>query len=164
MTAMTLTQHARVAGASYEVDHLGIAVPELDAATCFYRDVLGCPVSAPVCPQDQGIAVVFVQFGNTRVELLSPTVEKSPLGNELEDHTINDFLARQPAGGLHHICYLVDDLAAVRERLQASGQRVLGSGKPIIGASGLPILFLDPRNASGTLIELKQRAQVVSGR
>lgn len=75
MTAMTLTQHARVAGASYEVDHLGIAVPDLDAATRFYRDVLGCPVSAPVCPQDQGIAVVFVQFGNTRVELLSPTVE-----------------------------------------------------------------------------------------
>jgi methylmalonyl-CoA/ethylmalonyl-CoA epimerase len=82
----------------------------------------------------------------------------------LEEHTINDFLARQPAGGLHHICYLVDDLAAVRERLQASGQRMLGSGDPIIGASGLPILFLDPRNASGTLIELKQRAQVVSGR
>ena len=144
--------------ASYEVDHLGIAVPDLDAATKLYRDVLGCPVGEPVVPPDQGIAIVFVQFGNVHVELLMPTVEVSPIPHLLENYTINDFLKRQPNGGLHHVCYLVDDLKAICSRLSASGVRVLGSGEPIIGASGLPIVFLDPATAAGTLIELKQRA------
>jgi methylmalonyl-CoA/ethylmalonyl-CoA epimerase len=144
----------------YEVDHLGIVVPDLDAAARFYRDVLGCAVSEPVIPEGQGIGVVFVPFGNTRIELLAPTVDPSPISHVLENHTVNDFLKRQPGGGIHHVCYVVDDLLKVRDRLQRAGLRVLGSGEPIIGASGLPILFLDPQNASGTLIELKQRRRV----
>jgi methylmalonyl-CoA/ethylmalonyl-CoA epimerase len=156
---MMLANNREPADTSYTVDHLGIVVPDLDAAVRFYRDVLGCPVSEPVVPPEQGIAVVFVRFGNMRVELIAPTVGRSPLGQILEEHTVNHFLAREPAGGLHHVCYVVDDLAAVTDRLKASGQRILGSGEPIIGASGQPILFLDPRTASGTLIELKQRAR-----
>ena len=143
----------------YDVDHLGIVVPDLDAATQFYRDVLGCPVSDPVMPPDQGIAVVFVRFGNVRVELIMPTVDASPIPHVLENHTVNAFLERQPQGGLHHICYLVDDLKAVCGRLTARGIRVLGTGEPIIGASGLPIVFLDPATAAGTLVELKQKAK-----
>jgi methylmalonyl-CoA/ethylmalonyl-CoA epimerase len=141
-----------------EVDHLGIVVPDLEAATRLYRDVLGCPISETVYPPEQGIAVVFVTFGNMRIELIAPTMARSPLGHVLEDHTVNDFLARQPSGGLHHVCYLVDNLDAVMDRLKALGVRILGSGDPIIGASGLPILFLDPRTTTGTLIELKVRA------
>ncbi len=151
--------HESVAMASYEVDHLGVVVPDLDAAAAFYRDVLGCPVSEPVVPEGQGIAIVFVPLRNLRIELIAPTVDRSPIKHLLEDHTVNDFLARQPAGGLHHVCYVVDELEAVRDRLRASGHRVLGTGEPIIGASGQPILFLDPSSASGTLIELKQRAK-----
>jgi methylmalonyl-CoA/ethylmalonyl-CoA epimerase len=153
--------HARpplpVGDTLYEVDHIGIVVPDLEAAARFYRDVLGCAVSEAVTPEGQGISVVFVPFGNTRIELLAPTVDHSPIAHVLEDHTVNDFLKRQPGGGIHHVCYVVDDLLAVRDRLRGAGLRVLGSGEPIIGASGLPILFLDPQNASGTLIELKQR-------
>lgn len=142
----------------YDVDHLGIVVPDLKAATQFYRDVLGCPVSEPVVPPDQGIAVVFVRFGNVRVELIMPTVDVSPIPHVLENHTVNAFLERQPTGGLHHVCYVVDDLKAICARLSARGIRVLGTGEPIIGASGLPIVFLDPSTAAGTLIELKQKA------
>jgi methylmalonyl-CoA/ethylmalonyl-CoA epimerase len=145
--------------AVYDVDHLGIVVPDLEAATQLYRDVLNCPVSDPVVPPDQGIAVVFVRFGNVRVELIMPTVDVSPISNVLENHTVNAFLERQPQGGLHHICYLVDDLKAVCCRLTARGIRVLGTGEPIVGASGLPIVFLDPASAAGTLIELKQKAK-----
>ena len=141
----------------YDVDHLGIVVPDLTRAMQFYRDVLGCPVGDPVVPLDQGISVSFVPFANMRIELIAPTVNISPLSHVLENHTANDFLARQPGGGLHHVCYAVDDIIAVREQLQARGIRVLGRGEPIIGASGLPILFLDPASALGTLIELKQK-------
>jgi methylmalonyl-CoA/ethylmalonyl-CoA epimerase len=144
---------------THEVDHLGIVVPDLDGAAAFYRDVLGCTVWGPVVPPDQGVAIMFVPFGNVRIELIAPTMDRSPITHVLEDQTVNDFLARQPAGGLHHVCYVVDDLLAVRERLRACGHRVLGSGEPIIGASGQPILFLDPRAASGVLVELKQRAK-----
>jgi methylmalonyl-CoA/ethylmalonyl-CoA epimerase len=144
---------------TYEVDHLGIVVPDLEAATRFYRDVLGCPVSEPIIPPGQGIVIVFVPFSNLRVELIASTMERSPLAHVLENHTVNDFLDREPAGGLHHVCYVVDDLEIVRDRLQHAGQRVLGTGEPIIGASGQPILFLDPRSAAGTLIELKQRTK-----
>jgi methylmalonyl-CoA/ethylmalonyl-CoA epimerase len=142
----------------YNVDHLGIVVPDLAAATRLYRDVLGCPVSEPVLPPDQGIAVVFVRFGNIRVELITPTVDVSPIPHVLENHTVNAFLKRQPQGGLHHICYVVDDLKVVCGRMRARGIRVLGTGEPIIGASGLPIVFLDPATAAGTLIEIKQKA------
>jgi methylmalonyl-CoA/ethylmalonyl-CoA epimerase len=148
----------RTAMAAYDIDHLGVVVPDLAAAIAFYRDVLGCTVAEPHVLAEQGIAVAFVPFGNTRVELIAPTIDPSPLPHVLENHTVNDFLKRQPGGGLHHVCYLVDDLLAVRDRLRASGLRTLGSGEPIIGASGLPILFLDPKNPAGTLIELKQRA------
>jgi methylmalonyl-CoA/ethylmalonyl-CoA epimerase len=156
MTATIVAADA-TAMSLYEVDHLGVVVPDLDAATAFYRDVLGCTVSEPVIPAGQGVAIVFVPFRNLRIELIAPTVDRSPIAHVLEDHTVNDFLARQPAGGLHHVCYLVDKLEAVRDRLQASGHRMLGTGEPIIGASGHPILFLDPRSVGGTLIELKQR-------
>lgn len=155
----TALANESVAMASYEVDHLGVVVPDLDAGAAFYRDVLGCPVSEPVVPEGQGIAVVFVLFRNLRIELIAPTVDRSPIVHLLEDHTVNDFLARHPSGGLHHVCYVVDELETVRDRLRASGHRALGTGEPIIGASGQPILFLDPRSASGTLIELKQRAK-----
>ena len=138
------------------VDHLGIVVPDLAAACAFYRDVLRFPVSEPLVRDDQGIAVAFVQLANVRVELLAATCERSPIEDVLEDQTINHFLARNPQGGLHHVAYVVDDLIATRDRLTAGGYRALGSGKPIIGAGGLPILFLDPKRTSGTLIELKQ--------
>jgi methylmalonyl-CoA/ethylmalonyl-CoA epimerase len=141
----------------YNVDHLGIVVPDLTRAMRFYRDVLGCPVDDPVVPPDQGIAISFVRFANVRIELIAPTTDVSPLPHVLENHTVNDFLARQPGGGLHHVCYAVGDIIAVRERLRTRGIRVLGRGEPIIGASGLPILFLDPASALGTLIELKQK-------
>lgn len=144
---------------SYNVDHLGIVVPDLEHAVRLYRDVLGCPVGDPVVPPDQGIAIVFVSFANLHIELITPTVAVSPIPHVLENHTVNDFLLRQPEGGLHHVCYVVDDLASICERLQKGGMRILGSGKPIIGASGLPIVFLDPANAAGTLIELKQKAR-----
>jgi methylmalonyl-CoA/ethylmalonyl-CoA epimerase len=151
----TIEANTIVAKAAYEVDHLGIAVSDLDAATKFYRDVLGCSVSEPLMPDGQGIAIVFVPFANTHIELITPTVDPSPIPHILGEYTINDFLRRQPAGGLHHVCYVVDDLLAVRDRLISSGMRTLGG--TTIGASGLPILFLDPQNAFGTLIELKQR-------
>jgi methylmalonyl-CoA/ethylmalonyl-CoA epimerase len=153
-----MTPATELLATSSRVDHIGIAVPDLTASARFYRDVLGCAVSEPHEPPGQGIAVVFVQMESTRVELLAPTEADSPIRHVLEDQTINDFLARHPAGGLHHICYVVDDLDALRPRLAAAGVRVLGTGEPILGASGLPIVFLDPRTTGGTLIELKQRA------
>ncbi len=142
----------------FRVDHLGVVVADLDRAASFYRTVLGCPVGAPVVPPGQGIAVVFVAFANTRVELIAPTCTVSPLPDLLEDQTVNDFLRRAPLGGLHHVCYEVDDLDAVMRRLALAGARILGKGQPIIGASGKPIIFLDPKSAEGTLIELKQAA------
>lgn len=142
--------------AGYRVDHVGVAVPDLKRAAQFYGDVLGCPIRDPIVLEGQGIAVVFVTFVNMRVELIAPTTDHSPLGHVLENHTINDFLTRKLDGGIHHICYEVDDLNAVLKRLMSAGARVLGEGKPIIGANGKPIVFLDPKNAEGTLIELKQ--------
>jgi methylmalonyl-CoA/ethylmalonyl-CoA epimerase len=106
------------AKAAYDVDHLGIAVSDLDAATKFYRDVLGCPVSKPLTPDGNGVAIVFVPFANTRIELIIPTVYPPLIPHILCDHTINYFLGRQPAGRLHHVCYVVDDLLAAHERLE----------------------------------------------
>jgi methylmalonyl-CoA/ethylmalonyl-CoA epimerase len=158
---MALPPHAPSAPAplkGFRIDHIGVAVPDLARAARFYRDVLGCEVGDPVVPEGQGIGVVFVAFANTRVELIAPTCEVSPLPGLLENHTINDFLRRSPQGGLHHVCYEVDDLGAVIARLAAAGVRLLGTGRPIMGASGRPIAFLDPGAAEGTLIELKQGA------
>jgi methylmalonyl-CoA/ethylmalonyl-CoA epimerase len=138
------------------VDHIGIAVKDLATASRFYRDVLHAEVSEPMRMPDQGIAVVFIQMANIRVELIEAISPQSPIEHVLENHTINHYLDRHPDGGIHHVCYKVQDMAATRAELTARGYRVLGRGDCIVGASGKDILFLDPGLTSGTLIELKQ--------
>lgn len=136
-----------------QVDHIGVAVPSLDASVGFYRTLLGVePVLHAL--DSQGIAVAMFQLANLRIELLAPIGAESPITDVLEDHTIQAFMARQPQGGLHHVCYVVKDLDAANP----PGTRRLGSGVPIIGASGQPIVFLDPASTGGVLIELKQAA------
>jgi methylmalonyl-CoA/ethylmalonyl-CoA epimerase len=129
------------------LNHVAIAVPDLAAATATYRDTLGGKVSAPIALPEHGVTVVFVDLGNTKVELLEP------LGAE---STIAGFLAKNPAGGMHHVCYEVEDIIAARDRLKASGARVLGDGNPKTGAHGKPVLFLHPKDFHGTLVELEQ--------
>lgn len=131
------------------LNHVALAVPDLAAAATLYRTALGATVSAPQALPDHGVTVVFVALPNSKVELLAPLGETSP---------IQPFLDRHPGGGLHHICFEVDDLAIARETLLAAGARVLGSGEPQIGAHGLPVLFLHPKDFGGTLIELEQAA------
>lgn len=128
-------------------NHVAIAVPDLDKATQMYRDVLGAKVSAPQDEPDHGVTVVFIELPNTKVELLYPLGEKSP---------IRGFLDKNPAGGIHHICYQVEDIYAAREKLKSEGARVLGNGDPKIGAHGNPVLFLHPKDFFGTLVELEQ--------
>ena len=129
------------------LNHVAIAVSDLDAATAQYRDVLGATVSEPVPQPDHGVTVVFVELPNTKIELLQPLGEASPIRNCLD---------RNAAGGVHHVCYEVDDILAARDRLVAGGARVLGNGEPKIGAHDKPVLFLHPKDFSGTLIELEQ--------
>jgi methylmalonyl-CoA/ethylmalonyl-CoA epimerase len=129
------------------LNHVAIATHDLGAATALYRDTLGAKVSAPVALPDHGVTVVFVELPNTKIELLEP------LG---EDSTIRPFLARNAAGGIHHICYEVDDIMAARDRLKEKGARVLGDGEPRIGAHGKPVLFLHPKDFCGTLVEIEQ--------
>ncbi|MEE8505061.1 MAG: methylmalonyl-CoA epimerase [Kiloniellales bacterium] len=129
------------------LNHVAIAVPDLAAAAAQYRDTLGAEVSAPADEPDHGVTVVFVTLPNTKIELLSPLGADSPIAK---------FLARNPAGGIHHVCYEVDDILAARDRLQAEGARVLGDGEPKTGAHGKPVLFLHPKDFCGTLIELEQ--------
>ena len=129
------------------LNHVAIAVPDLAAATATYQATLGAKVSDPQPEPDHGVTVVFVELPNTKVELLEPLGEGSP---------IQSFLDKSPAGGIHHICYEVDDILAARDRLQADGARVLGSGEPKIGAHGKPVLFLHPKDFNGTLVELEQ--------
>ena len=129
------------------LNHVAIAVPDLKAAAAQYRDTLGARVNPPQDEPDHGVTVVFVELENTKIELLCPMGENSP---------ITGFLARNPSGGIHHICYEVDDILAARDRLQASGARVLGGGEPKIGAHGKPVLFLHPKDFTGTLVELEQ--------
>ena len=129
------------------LNHVAIAVPDLEAATKTYRDTLGATVSAPKDITEHGVTVVFVELENTKIELLQPLGENSP---------IQAFIDKNASGGMHHICYEVDDLSAVRDQLTADGARVLGSGKPQMGAHGKPVLFLHPKDFSGTLIELEQ--------
>lgn len=129
------------------LNHVAIAVPDLAAATAQYRDTLGATVNAPQDEPDHGVTVVFIELPNTKIELLHPLGEGSP---------INGFLEKNPAGGIHHICYEVDDILAARDRLIASGARVLGNGEPKIGAHGKPVLFLHPKDFTGTLVELEQ--------
>lgn len=129
------------------LNHVAIVVPDLAGAAALYRDVLGAAVSPPVDLPAHGVTTVFVTLPNTKIELLAPLGEDSPIAS---------FLARNPAGGMHHLCYEVADLAAARDMLRRSGARVLGDGEPSIGAHGKPVLFLHPKDFSGTLIELEQ--------
>jgi len=129
------------------LNHVAIAVPDLDAAVARYRDTLGADVGAPRDQPEHGVTVVFVELPNTKIELLYPLGENSP---------IQGFLERNPSGGIHHLCYEVYDILAARDRLRAAGARVLGSGEPKTGAHGKPVLFLHPKGFDGTLIELEQ--------
>jgi methylmalonyl-CoA/ethylmalonyl-CoA epimerase len=129
------------------LNHVAIAVPDLATAAALYRETLGARVSAPQPEPAHGVTVVFVELPNTKVELLEPLGEASPIAG---------FLEKSPAGGIHHICYEVDDIIAARDRLAASGARVLGDGQPKTGAHGKPVLFLHPKDFIGTLVELEQ--------
>lgn len=129
------------------LNHVAIAVPDLAAASATYHETLGATVSAPQALPEHGVTVVFVDTGNSKVELLEPLGEGSPIAS---------FLEKNPSGGMHHLCYEVDDIVAARDRLTAAGARVLGDGMPKIGAHGKPVLFLHPKDFSGTLIELEQ--------
>lgn len=129
------------------LNHIAIAVPDLEAGAALYRGALGATVSDPLPQPDHGVTVVFVQLPNTKIELLHPLGENSPIAG---------FLAKNPAGGIHHMCYEVEDILAARDKLKAEGKRVLGDGDPKIGAHGKPVLFLHPKDFTGTLIELEQ--------
>jgi methylmalonyl-CoA/ethylmalonyl-CoA epimerase len=129
------------------VNHIALAVPDLAEAVERYRSVLGASVTEPEVLPEHGVTVVFVTLENTKVELLEPLGVESPIAA---------FLAKNPAGGMHHICYEVEDILAARDSLVAAGGRVLGDGNPKIGAHGKPVLFLHPKDFFGTLIELEQ--------
>ena len=129
------------------LNHVAIAVPDLEAASVQYRSTLGARVGAPQDEPDHGVTVVFIDLPNTKIELLCPLGDDSP---------ITGFLAKNPSGGIHHICYEVDDIIAARDQLLQSGARVLGGGEPKIGAHGKPVLFLHPKDFNGCLIELEQ--------
>lgn len=129
------------------LNHVAIAVPDLAAAAEIYRDTLGARVSDPQALPEHGVTVVFVELPNTKVELLEPLGEQSPIAS---------FLARSPMGGIHHLCYEVDDIGEAVSRLAARGARVLGDGKPRTGAHGRPVVFVHPKDFAGTLIELEE--------
>jgi methylmalonyl-CoA/ethylmalonyl-CoA epimerase len=129
------------------LNHVAIVVPDLAAASTIYRQALGARVSAPQALPAHGVTVVFVELPNAKIELLEPLGEASP---------VRGFLERYPSGGMHHLCYEVDDIIAARDRLRAEGARVLGDGEPRPGAHGKLVLFLHPKDFCGTLIELEQ--------
>jgi methylmalonyl-CoA/ethylmalonyl-CoA epimerase len=129
------------------LNHVAIAVNNLEAAIATYRDVLGASVSAPLPQPEHGVTVVFIELPNTKIELLEALGEASPIAK---------FLERNPDGGIHHICYEVDDVIAARDKLKSVGARVLGDGTPRIGAHGKPVIFLHPKDFNGTLVELEQ--------
>lgn len=129
------------------LNHVAIAVPDLEAAAAQYRTTLGAEVGAPQDEPDHGVTVVFITLPNTKLELLYPLGANSP---------IQGFLDKNPSGGIHHMCFEVEDILAARDRLQAEGARVLGTGEPKIGAHGKPVLFLHPKDFNGCLIELEQ--------
>ncbi|WP_077961558.1 methylmalonyl-CoA epimerase [Ensifer adhaerens] len=129
------------------VNHIAIAVPDLHAAAESYRSTLGASVTEPQALPEHGVTVVFVALANTKVELLEPLGEGSPIAA---------FLAKNPSGGMHHICYEVENILSARDALRAAGARVLGDGEPKIGAHGKPVLFLHPKDFQGTLIELEE--------
>nr|WP_321444437.1 methylmalonyl-CoA epimerase [uncultured Cohaesibacter sp.] len=129
------------------LNHVAIAVPEMDAAVATYANTLGAKVSPAQDEPDHGVRVVFVELPNTKVELLEPLGENSP---------ILKFLEKNPMGGIHHVCYEVDDIIAARDKLKADGARIIGDGEPKIGAHGKPVIFLHPKDFCGTLTELEQ--------
>ncbi len=129
------------------LNHVAIAVPDLDAAVAIYRDRLGASVSAPLDLPEHGVTTVFIELPNTKIELLAVLGEASPIAA---------FLKRQPEGGVHHLCFEVDDIEAAAAKLTGEGARVLGDGKPRIGAHGKPVLFLHPKDFAGTLVELEE--------
>jgi methylmalonyl-CoA/ethylmalonyl-CoA epimerase len=129
------------------LNHVAIAVKDLAAASAVYRDALGATLTKPLPQPEHGVTVVFITLPNTKIELLEPLGDGSPIAK---------FLEKSPEGGIHHICYEVDDILSARDRLKALGARVLGDGKPKIGAHGKPVLFLHPKDFCGTLVELEQ--------
>jgi methylmalonyl-CoA/ethylmalonyl-CoA epimerase len=129
------------------LNHVAIAVSDLAKAASLYRNTLGAEVSDPVAQREHGVTIVFITLPNTKIELLEPLGENSPIAK---------FLERNPDGGIHHVCYEVDDIMATRDRLKAQGARVLGDGAPKMGAHGKPVLFLHPKDFCGTLVELEQ--------
>ena len=129
------------------LNHVAIAVPDLTAAITIYRETLGATVSNPIPEPDHGVTVVFVELPNTKIELLHPLGERSP---------ITAFLKKNPSGGIHHVCYEVKDIIRARAQMLNQGARALGNGEPKIGAHGKPVLFLHPKDFCGTLIELEQ--------
>lgn len=129
------------------LNHVAIAVKDLEKSSALYRDTLGAKVSAPQAEPAHGVTVVFIELPNTKIELLQPLGENSPIAK---------FLEKNPDGGMHHVCYEVDDILTARDRLKAGGARVLGDGEPKIGAHGKPVLFLHPKDFNGTLVELEQ--------
>ena len=129
------------------LNHVALAVPDMAAAVATYRGSLGAKISEPQALSEHGVTVVFIDVGNTKIELLEPLGEGSPIAA---------FLDKNPSGGMHHVCYEVDDIIAARDSLKASGARVLGNGDPKTGAHGKPVLFLHPKDFFGTLVELEQ--------
>ncbi len=129
------------------LNHVAIAVKDIAASSATYRDVLGAKVSAPTQQPDHGVTVVFIELPNTKIELLEPLGANSPIAK---------FLEKNPDGGMHHVCYEVEDICAAREKLKAAGVRVIGDGNPKIGAHGKPVLFLHPKDFNGTLVEIEQ--------
>ena len=129
------------------LNHIAIVVPDLDAAARLYRETLGARVSPPLAQPEHGVTVIFVELPNTKIELIHPLGEGSPIAG---------FLARNPGGGIHHVCFEVADIRAARDKLAGQGARVLGDGEPRLGAHGKPVLFLHPKDFLGTLIELEE--------
>ena len=130
------------------LNHVAIATKDIKAAAKVYRETLGAKVSEPVPQPDHGVVTVFVELPNTKIELLEPLGENSPIAK---------FLEKNPSGGMHHVCYEVDDIRVASAGLKAAGARVLGDGEPRIGAHGKPVLFLHPKDFAGTLVELEER-------
>lgn len=130
------------------LNHVAIVVPDLAAATAKYRDTLGATVSDPVDLPEHGVTTVFVELPNTKIELLHPLGENSPIAK---------FLDRNPDGGVHHLCFEVDDIQAAKAKLEGDGVRILGDGEPKIGAHGKPVLFLHPKDFCATLLEVEER-------
>src|ERR1700760_2492784 len=129
------------------LNHVAIAVKDLAKASAVYRNALGANVGAPLAQPEHGVTVVFIELPNTKIELLEPLGEGSPIAK---------FLEKSPDGGIHHVCYEVDDIIAARDQLKAQGARVLGDGNPKVGAHDKPVLFLHPKDFCGTLVELEQ--------